>query len=287
VAEDHQFTRYGTIVLSVSRVSRGQLPVQGPGGLQVRATIRDRCFYFLTILTLTPGPPSSCGWASKSPSVGFGQRQSRSSSSRPSVAFPRVGRDLQLRQERAHPANHHVVLVAILLGSSPPSLLRARPAAHSGAVANGWWARRPTGQSPTCPSDQYLGVIPDLASSLLMFPATIANFVPGGYSTRCRSSCATTLGSTNASYVLLIIFSAISTPRLPSTGRRGRQYEEVRGYIPGIRPARAPPSTSTASCAHPPSGRALHLDRVRAADLLMTKFDAPQALASFFGGTSI
>ena len=99
------------------------------------------------------------------------------------------------------------------------------------------------------------GVIPPIfASSLLMFPATIANFVPGGYLDKMQQFLRYDAWFYNSAYVLLIIFfcyfyTAVTFNPIDVADN----MKKYGGYIPAFVPARRPPSTSTASSPVSPS----------------------------------
>ena len=290
----NQYTRYGTIVLSVIQgFGVANFLVHGPGGMQV-VDNPGPMFYFTTILTLTAGTTFIMWLGEQVTERGIGNGISLIIFGGIVARFPSAILETFsfVKSEMLQPLNM-LVLVAILLGVVAMIIFfeqaqRRIPVQYAKRLVG---KKTYAGQSTHLPLKiNTSGVIPPIfASSLLMFPATIANFVPGGYLEKMQQFLRMDAWFYNTVYVLLIIFFCyFYTAVTFNPVDVADNMKKYGGYIPGIRPGKKTAEYIDRVLSRITFGGALYISTVCVLPtILMNKFDAPQALASFFGGTSI
>ncbi|MBI5510010.1 MAG: preprotein translocase subunit SecY [Deltaproteobacteria bacterium] len=290
----NQYTRYGTIVLSVVQgFGVANFLVQGPGGLQV-VDNPGPMFYFLTILTLTAGTTFIMWLGEQVTERGIGNGISLIIFAGIVARFPSALQETFtfVSNELIQPIEM-LVLLAVLLAVVALIIFfeqaqRRIPVQYAKRLVG---KKTYAGQSTHLPLKiNTSGVIPPIfASSLLMFPATIANFVPGGYLDKMQQFLRYDAWFYNTAYVLLIIFFCyFYTAVTFNPVDVADNMKKYGGYIPGIRPGKKTAEYIDRVLSRITFGGALYLSCICVLPtILMHKFDAPQSLASFFGGTSV
>jgi preprotein translocase subunit SecY len=290
----NQFTRYGAIVLSaIQGFGVANFLVQGPGGLQVVES-PGPMFYFLTILTLTAGTTFIMWLGEQVTERGIGNGISLIIFAGIVARFPSAIHETFnfVKNELIQPIQM-LVLLAFLLGTVAAIIFfeqaqRRIPVQYAKRLVG---KKTYAGQSTHLPLKiNTSGVIPPIfASSLLMFPATIANFVPGGYLDKMQQFLRYDAWFYNTAYVLLIIFFCyFYTAVTFNPVDVADNMKKYGGYIPGIRPGKKTAEYIDRVLSRITFGGAIYISTICVLPtILMNKFDAPQALASFFGGTSI
>ncbi len=290
----NQYTRYGTIVLSVVQgFGVCNFLLQDPGGQSV-VDNPGPMFYFTTILTLTAGTTFIMWLGEQVTERGIGNGISLIIFSGIVARFPAAMRETfrYVQAGQIQPITL-LVLLAVLLGVVAAIIFfeqaqRRIPVQYAKRLVG---KRTYAGQSTHLPLKiNTSGVIPPIfASSLLMFPATIASFVPGGYLDELGNLFRYDSWFYNTTYVLLIIFFCyFYTSVTFNPIDVADNMKKYGGYIPGVRPGKKTAEYIDHVLARITFGGALYLSAVCVLpSVLIAKFDAPAALATFFGGTSV
>lgn len=290
----NQYTRYGTIALSIIQgFGVANFLAQGPGGIKV-VDDSGPMFYFVTILTLTAGTTFIMWLGEQITERGIGNGISLLIFAGIVARFPQSIRDTfqMVKGDLIQPMSM-LILVAILLGVVAVIIFfeqaqRRIPVQYAKRLVG---KRTYAGQSTHLPLKiNTSGVIPPIfASSLLMFPATISQFVPGGFLDRVQDWFRMDSWLYNTTYVLLIVFFCyFYTAVTFNPVDVADNMKKYGGYIPGIRPGKKTAEYIDRVLSRITFGGALYLSAVCVLPtVLIARFDAPQSLAYFFGGTSI
>ncbi len=286
----NQYTRYGTIMLSVVQgFGIANYLAHGPAGLQVVADPGPG-FYFMTILTLTAGTTFIMWLGEQITERGIGNGISLIIFAGIVARFPASVRDTieYLKGEIIQPITMLVIL-AVILGVIAAIIFmeqatRRIPVQYAKRLVG---KRTYAGQSTHLPLKvNTTGVIPPIfASSILMFPATLANFVPGGYFEKVQQFFRMDAWFYNTAYVLLIIFFAyFYTAVTFNPVDVADNMKKYGGYIPGIRPGKKTAEYIDHVLSRITFGGALYLSAVCVLPtVLVANFDVP----FFFGGTGL
>ena len=286
----NQFTRYGTILLSVIQgFGIANYLESGPGGIQV---VHEPGFFFkfMTILTLTAGTVFIMWLGEQVTERGIGNGISL-------IIFAGIVAQLPsgilstfeyLKNEIIQPVTMMIILVIVFLVIA--AIIFFEQAQRRIPVQ---YAKRLVGKNTYAGQSTHLplkintsGVIPPIfASSLLMFPATLANFVPGGFLDSFQSFFQFDSWFYNATYVLLIIFFCyFYTAVTFNPVDVADNMKKYGGYIPGIRPGKKTAEYIDRVLSRITFGGALYLSAVCVLPtILIAKFDVP----FFFGGTGL
>jgi preprotein translocase subunit SecY len=293
----NQYTRYGTIVLSVVQGFgvANFLKSGAGGGLQVVDPAQTgTMFYFVTILTLTAGTVFIMWLGEQITERGIGNGISLIIFAGIVARFPEAVKETftYIKNSLIEPLSA-LILLGVLLGVVAAIIFfeqaqRRIPVQYAKRLVG---KRTYAGQSTHLPLKiNTSGVIPPIfASSLLVFPATIANFVPGGFLDKINDFFRMDAWFYNTSYVLLIIFFCyFYTAVTFNPVDVADNMKKYGGYIPGIRPGKKTAEYIDRVLSRITFGGALYLSTICVLPtILINKFDAPQSLAYFFGGTSI
>ena len=285
----NQFTRYGTIVLSVVQgFGIANYLIQGPGGLQV---VEDPgpMFYVLTILTLTAGTTFVMWLGEQITERGIGNGISLIIFAGIVAQFPVGVKNTidYIKGEIIQPVTL-LLLGGIILGVIAAIIFceqatRRIPVQYAKRLVG---KRSYAGQSTHLPLKiNTSGVIPPIfASSILMFPATIANFVPGGYLDGVQQFFRETWFYNTAYVALIIFFCYFYTAVTFNPVDVADNMKKYGGYIPGIRPGKKTAEYIDKVLSRITFGGALYLSAICVLPtILAAKFDVPFK----FGGTGL
>ena len=286
----NQYTRYGTIVLSVIQgFSIASYLAHNPAGLQV-VTAPGPAFYFITILTLTAGTTFIMWLGEQITERGIGNGISL-------IIFAGIVAQLPggisrtweyLRGELIQPITMMVILGIVLLVIAViiffEQAQRRIPVQYAKRLVG---KHTYAGQSTHLPLKiNATGVIPPIfASSILTLPATLANFVPGSYLTKVQEFFRMDAWFYNTAYVLLIIFFAYFYTAITfNPVDVADNMKKYGGYIPGIRPGKKTAEYIDHVLSRITFGGALYLSAVAVLPtILVNAFNVP----FYFGGTGL
>lgn len=133
------------------------------------------------------------------------------------------------------------------------------------------------------------GVIPPIfASSIIMFPATIAQFVPSGAMQQIAALLSTGWMHTTLYAGLIIFFAYFYTAVTFNPVDVAENMKKHGGFIPGIRPGRSTSDYIDRVLTRITLGGALYVAMICILPyLLIRQFGIPTSLAYTFGGTSM
>ncbi|MBN1959534.1 MAG: preprotein translocase subunit SecY [Deltaproteobacteria bacterium] len=286
----NQYTRYGTIILSIIQGSTiASYLSNNPSGLQV-VNEPGASFYLITILTLTAGTVFIMWLGEQITERGIGNGISL-------IIFAGIVAQLPsgvvntweyLQGNIIQPVTMMFVLGIILLVIA--IIIFFEQAQRRIPVQ---YAKRLVGKHTYAGQSTHLplkvnasGVIPPIfASTLLTLPATLANFIPGGYLDKVQEFFRMDAWFYNTAYVLLIIFfcyfyTAITFNPVDVADN----MKKYGGYIPGIRPGKKTAEYIDFVLSRITFGGALYLSAVAVLPtILISTFKVP----FYFGGTGL
>ncbi len=133
------------------------------------------------------------------------------------------------------------------------------------------------------------GVIPPIfASSIIMFPATIAQFTPSGTMQQISALLSQGWVHTTIYASLIIFFAYFYTAVTFNPVDVAENMKKYGGFIPGIRPGRSTSDYIDRVLTHITLGGALYVAAICILpELLIRQFGIPSSLAYTFGGTSL
>ena len=286
----NQYTRYGTVLFSILHgYGIANYLAQGPGGLQV-VEEPGVGFFFMTILTLTAGTTFVMWLGEQITERGIGNGISLIIFAGIVSQFPAgvISTVKYLQTEMLQPFTL-VVLLGIILAVIF-AIICCEQATRRIPVQ---YAKRVVGTSSYGGQSSHLplkintsGVIPPIfASSLLMFPATLANFMPGGFLDDLQRFFTGDAWLYNVLYVTLIIFfcyfyTAVTFNPIDVADN----MKKYGGYIPGIRPGKKTAEYIDKVLSRITFGGALYLSAICVLPTVLgSKFDVPFK----FGGTGL
>ena len=286
----NQYTRYGTIVLAVIQgFSIANYLVSGFKDVQV---VEDPgpFFYVMTILTLTAGTTFIMWLGEQITERGIGNGISLIIFAGIVAQFPSGAMNTikYIQGEVIQPVTM-LVLLLIILGVIAGIIFceqaqRRIPVQYAKRLVG---KRSYAGQSTHLPLKiNTSGVIPPIfASSILMFPATIANFVPGGYLEDITRFLRFDAWFYNTAYVALIVFFCyFYTAVTFNPVDVADNMKKYGGYIPGIRPGKKTAEYIDRVLSRITFGGAMYLSVICVLPtVLAAKFDVPFK----FGGTGL
>jgi preprotein translocase subunit SecY len=286
----NQYTRYGTIVLSIVQgFGIANYLVNSPGGYQV-VHEPGPGFFFITILTLTAGTTFIMWLGEQITERGIGNGISLIIFSGIVSQLPAgVMRTWEYVQGDVIEPVKLLFLVAIIVGVISAIIFfeqaqRRIPVQYAKRLVG---KRTYAGQSTHLPLKiNATGVIPPIfASSVLMFPATIANFMPGGYLEQIQQFFQMDAWFYNSAYILLIVFFCyFYTAVTFNPVDVADNMKKYGGYIPGIRPGKKTAEYIDHVLSRLTFGGALYLSAVCVLPtVLVRSFNVP----FFFGGTGL
>ena len=286
----NQYTRYGTIVLAlIQGFGIANYLIQNPGGIQV-VEEPGLFFYVMTMVTLIAGTTFVMWLGEQITERGIGNGISLIIFSGIVAQFPAgVLNTIHYMQNDLLPPVTMLLLLAIIVAVIFVIILceqaqRRIPVQYAKRLVG---KQSYAGQSTHLPLKiNTSGVIPPIfASSILMFPATIANFVPGGYVDDLQKFFRFDAWFYNTAYVLLIIFFCyFYTAVTFNPVDVADNMKKYGGYIPGIRPGKKTAEYIDHVLSRITFGGALYLSAVCILpSVLAAKFDVPFR----FGGTGL
>ena len=286
----NQYTRYGTIVLSVIQgFGVANYLAQGPAGLQV-VTNTGFSFYFVTILTLTAGTVFVMWLGEQITERGIGNGISLIIFAGIVAQFPAAVHQtfMQVKGQLIQPITM-LFLAGVILGVIALIIFfeqaqRRIPVQYAKRLVG---KRTYAGQSTHLPLKiNTAGVIPPIfASSLLMFPATLANLVPNTFFSGLQDVFRFDSWAYNTFYVLLIVFfTYFYTAVTFNPVDVADNMKKYGGYIPGIRPGKKTAEYIDRVLSRITFGGAIYLAAVCVLPtILITNFNVPFS----FGGTGL
>jgi len=286
----NQYTRYGTIVLAVVQgYAIANYLVQGPSGLQV-VSDPGPLFYVMTILTLTAGTTFIMWLGEQITERGIGNGISLIIFAGIVAQLPRALFDTfnQVQESSITPVQL-LVLGAIVLGVIA-AIIFFEQAQRRIPVQ---YAKRLVGKKTYAGQTTHLplkintsGVIPPIfASSILMFPATLANFVDADLLGDITPFFSFNSWFYNTAYVVLIVFfcyfyTAVTFNPIDVADN----MKKYGGYIPGIRPGKKTAEYIDRVLSRITFGGALYLSAVC---VLPTVLITTMNVQFMFGGTGL
>jgi preprotein translocase subunit SecY len=286
----NQFTRYGTIVLAfVQGLGIANYLIQGPGGMQV-VEEPGPFFYFITIATLTAGTTFVMWLGEQITERGIGNGISLIIFAGIVAQFPAgvMNTIKYLQGEIIQPITMLFLLGLILAVIA--AIIYCEQATRQIPVQ---YAKRLVGKQTYAGQTSHLplkintsGVIPPIfASSILMLPATIGNFIPGGFVEELQKFFRFDAWFYNFAYVGMIIFFAyFYTAVTFNPVDVADNMKKYGGYIPGIRPGKKTAEYIDRVLSRITFGGALYLSAICVLPtVLAAKFDVPFR----FGGTGL
>ena len=286
----NQLTRYGTIVLSVVQgLGIANYLAGRPGDLQVVEN-PGIGFYLLTIVTLTAGTTFVMWLGEQITERGLGNGISLIIFAGIVAQFPHgfLSTIDYLRSEMIQPVRL-ALLLAIILGVIA-CIIFCEQSARRIPVQ---YAKRQVGGAQVAGQKSHLplkintsGVIPAIfASSILVFPATIANFIPGGLPSVVQGFFRFDAWAYNVAYVLLIVFFCyFYTAVTFNPVDVADNMKKHGGFVPGIRPGKKTAEYIDFVLSRITFGGALYIATICVLPtLLAAKFEVPFR----FGGTGL
>lgn len=285
-----QYTRYGTVILSLVQgfgISYG-LAKQGvllPG-------IESAGFFIRTMLTLAAGTAFIMWLGEQITERGIGNGISLIIFAGIVTSMPQGFRDAWATKDQFGGLFGFLILLGFVFAIVSLILFFERaqrriPIQYAKRVVG---RKMYGGQSTHLPLKiNSAGVIPPIfASSLILFPATIAQFSGSG----AMNSLAGLLGSgwlhTGLYVSLIIFFTYFYTAVTFNPVDVSENIQKFGGFIPGIRPGQSTSDYIDRILSRITLGGALYIAAVCVIpELLITQFGVPTSLASVLGGTSL
>ncbi len=287
-----QYTRYGTVLLSIIQslfISIGLEKISAPGGAPV---VLDPgwAFRIMTIITLSSGTAFIMWLGEQISERGIGNGISLIIFAGIVAALPSAAvTTAQFVREGALSPLLLLVLVVFMVATVGLIIFVERgqrriPVQYAKRVVG---RRMYGGQSSHLPLKiNTAGVIPPIfASSLLVFPATIASFVEHPWAEAAASYLAPGAAVYNLVYVgLIIFFCYFYTAVTFNTGDVAENMKKFGGFIPGIRPGQRTAEFIDRVLVRITLVGALYVSVVCVLPtILIARFNVP----FFFGGTAL
>jgi len=285
-----QYTRYGTVLLCVFQgfmMAKFLESLQGPAG---EIVVSNAGWYFriMTVIILTTGTMFLMWLGEQITDRGIGNGVSLIIFASIVARIPSMGGEFwrYMSQDMIKP--YHLVLFALLLVLAFTMIIFVESSQKRIPVQ---YARRVAGGKSVQNSHLPLkintaGVIPPIfASALLVFPATISNFVKADWFTQFEVMLRPGGWIYNLFYLVLIVFFAFFYTFVQfKTEDIAENINKQGGYIPGVRPGKETVDYINSVLSKITCGGALYLCLVCILpDILRNKMGLPYQ----FGGTSI
>jgi preprotein translocase subunit SecY len=287
-----QYTRYGTVVLSIVQstfISIGLENAQSPSGAPVVIN-PGLSFKLMTIITLTSGTAFVMWLGEQISERGIGNGISLIIFAGIVAAGPSaVMTTAQFVREGEMSLFTLLALAAVMIAVVGVIIFVERgqrriPVQYAKRMVG---RRVYGGQSSHLPLKvNTSGVIPPIfASSLLVFPATIASFVDHPWARLAADSLTPGSAVYNLLYVgLIIFFCYFYTAVAFNTGDVAENMKKFGGFIPGIRPGQRTAEYIDRVLARVTLGGALYVSAVCVLPaILIQRFNVP----FYFGGTAL
>ncbi|MBI3252868.1 MAG: preprotein translocase subunit SecY [Candidatus Omnitrophica bacterium] len=297
----NQYTRYGTIVLSVIQSFFIALWLENPsrfGGLQI-VEFPGWPFRLLTVLTLTTGSAFIMWLGEQIQEKGIGNGMSLIVaagilSRAPTAVFQIIA---LMRPGQSARGQMDILTVGFMLVIMVAAVVATVQLTQGERKIPVQYAKRVVGRKVFGGQSTFIpfkvnngGVMPIIfAQSIVLFPATIGVFVPN----RFIQQAAAALSHQNAGYMILIVllivfFSYFYTAIAFNPVDVAENMKKYGGFIPGVRPGK-PTSDFFDFIINRitlPGGIFLALIAI-APDLIGKWLNIPNQVADFFGGTAL
>lgn len=285
-----QYTRYGTVLLSL---------VQGLGisfGLEQQGAVLSGVpawqFYITTMVTLAAGTAFLMWLGEMISERGIGNGISLIIFTGIVTRIPVGFRDAWSMKEQFGGFFGFVMLVAFIAFIIGAIIFMERsqrriPVQYAKRVVGN---KMYGGQASHLPMKiNTAGVIPPIfASSIIMFPATIAQFVKGGPMQQIAAALSTGWVHTSLYAGLIIFFAYFYTAVTFNPVDIAENMKKYGGFIPGIRPGKNTSDFIDRVLTRITLGGALYVTAICILpELLIRHFGIPSSLAYTFGGTSL
>ncbi len=287
-----QYTRYGTVVLSIIQgfgISVGLESMSSPGGAAVVIN-PGWAFRFMTVLTLTAGTAFIMWLGEQITERGIGNGISLIIFAGIIVRMPNaIGNTFRLLST-GEMGIFAVLILSVLMILVVAFIIYMEQGQRRIPVQ---YAKRVVGRKMYGGQSTHLplkvntsGVIPPIfASSIIMFPATIASFITIPW----MQSVASAMRPGNIAYELLYVgfiffFCYFYTAVTFNPADVADNMKKQGGYIPGIRPGKRTADYIDRVLTRITLGGAIYVSAVCVLpSILMTKFNVP----FYFGGTAL
>jgi len=285
-----QWTRYGTVVLSL---------VQGLGisyGLEQQGVLLSKVgglsFYLLTVVTLAAGTSFIMWIGEQITERGIGNGISLIIFAGIVTRIPAAMRDAWKFQGQFGGLFGFMVLLAFIALVIGVIIFCERgqrkiPINYAKRVVG---RKMYSGQSSHLPLKiNTAGVIPPIfASSIILFPATIAQFVQNPKIHALATSLSSGWLHTALYVTLIIFFCYFYTAVMFNPVDVAENVKKYGGFIPGIRPGKPTADYMDRVLSRITLGGAIYVAAICVLpEILITRFDIPATLAVTFGGTSL
>lgn len=296
----NQYTRYGTIVLSVIQSFFISLWLENPGhfgGLEI-VQFPGWPFRLLTVLTLTTGSAFIMWLGEQIQEKGIGNGMSLIVAagilSRVPTAFFQIGALLRPGSSKSQMDPLTVILMLGIMVAAIVAVIMLTQGERKIPVQ---YAKRVVGRKIMGGQSTFIpfkvnngGVMPIIfAQSIVMFPATIGVFVPNHFIQSVSGAMtAGTWGYTLVIMFLIIFFSYFYTAIAFNPTDVADNMKKYGGFIPGVRPGEptAQYFDTIINRITLPGGIFLAVIAV-APDLIGKWLNVPYQVADFFGGTAL
>jgi len=285
-----QWTRYGTVALAIIQglgISYGLeqqgVLLPGTGGLS---------FYFLTVMTLACGTSFIMWLGEQITERGIGNGISLIIFAGIVTRIPEALRDAWNVKEQFGSLLGFMILLAFIVVVIGLIIFCERgqrriPINYAKRVVG---RKMYSGQSSHLPLKiNTSGVIPPIfASSLILFPATIAQFVKSPKLQALAGSLSSGWFHTALYVSLIIFFCYFYTAVTFNPVDVADNIKKFGGFIPGIRPGKPTADYIDRVLSRITLGGAIYVATICVLpEILITRFGIPQSLAVTFGGTSL
>ncbi len=287
-----QYTRYGTVVLSFIQgfgIAFGLEGMTGPGGEAV-VVEPGWGFRFLTVITLTAGTAFIMWLGEQITEKGIGNGISLIIFGGIVAGMPSAFGNTVRLLETGEMSIFKVLILLILMLVVVGFIIFVERGQRRIPVQ---YARRIVGRKVYGGQSTHIplkintsGVIPPIfASSLIMFPATIANFIPNQFLKSVSVAFSPGHWLHTVLYVgCIIFFCYFYTAIVFNSSDVAENMKKYGGFIPGIRPGRATAEYIDKVLSRITLGGAVYVSAVCILpEVLITKFHVP----FYFGGTAL
>lgn len=285
-----QYTRYGTVVLSLIQgfgisygLAQQGVLLPGAGGFG---------FYFRTMLTLAAGTAFIMWLGEQISERGIGNGISLVIFAGIIADMPRGFRDAWATKDQFGGLFGMLLLMGFIFAIISAIIFFERSQRRIPIQ----YAKRVVGRKMFGAQSTHLplkinsaGVIPPIfASSLILFPATIAQFSQNDKVQQLASILGTGWVHTGLYVALIIFFTYFYTAVTFNPVDVADNIRKFGGFIPGIRPGQSTSDHIDRILSRITLGGALYIAGVCVLpELLITQFGIPSTLALVFGGTSL
>ena len=296
----NQFTRYGTVVLSIVQSFFIALWLENPahfGGLAIVA-FPGWPFRLLTVLTLTTGSAFIMWLGEQIQEKGIGNGMSLIITAGILSRMPSaIGQIVQLMRPGSSAGQMDPLKIAFMLAIMVLAIVAVVLLTQGERKIPAQYPKRVIGRKVMGGQSVFIpfkvnngGVMPIIfAQSIILFPATIGIFLPNRFIQQVASTLAAgNMGYTIGTMVLIIFFSYFYTAIAFNPVDLADNMKKYGGFMPGVRPGQptADYIDYIINRITLPGGIFLAVIAV-APDLLGKWLRVPHQVADFFGGTAL